>query len=68
MEPATMPIAIVGMSCRFAGGATTPEKLWQLCAEGRSAWSEVPSSRFNQKSHYHPDGQKQGTVGEFERQ
>ncbi|KAL3429943.1 hypothetical protein BDV09DRAFT_200122 [Aspergillus tetrazonus] len=60
-EPITMPIAVVGMSCRFAGGATSPEKLWQLCAEGRSAWSKVPQSRFNQTAFYHPDGQRPGT-------
>ena len=57
-----MPIAIVGMSCRFPGDATSPEKLWELCAEARSAWSEVPSERFNQKAFYHPHAEKLGTV------
>ncbi|KAF2729917.1 ketoacyl-synt-domain-containing protein [Polyplosphaeria fusca] len=54
MEKSSVPIAIVGMSCRFAGGASDPEKLWQLCAEGRTGWSEVPSDRFNIEGHYHP--------------
>ncbi|KAF8849554.1 type I polyketide synthase [Acephala macrosclerotiorum] len=27
------------MSCRFPGEATSPEKLWQLCADAKSAWS-----------------------------
>ena len=58
----TMPIAIIGMSCRFPGDATSPEKLWQLCADKRSAWSEIPASRFNQKSFYHPTPVKNGTV------
>lgn len=57
-----MPIAIVGMSCRFPGDATSPEKLWNLCAEARSAWSEVPLERFNQKAFYHPQAEKLGTV------
>jgi acyl transferase domain-containing protein len=62
MEQNTMPIAIVGMACRFAGDASSPEKLWQLCADGKSAWKAIPESRFAQKELYHPDNQKQGTV------
>lgn len=57
-----MPIAIIGMACRFAGDASSPEKLWQLCADGKSAWKAIPESRFAQKEFYHPDNQKQGTV------
>ena len=60
-----MPIAIVGMSCRFPGDATSPEKLWNLCAEARSTWSEVPLERFNQKAFYHPQAEKLGTVSHF---
>ncbi|KAJ4314705.1 hypothetical protein N0V94_006338 [Neodidymelliopsis sp. IMI 364377] len=54
MSAPSVPIAIIGMSCRFAGGATDPEKLWQLCAEGRTGWSEVPEDRYNIDGHYHP--------------
>lgn len=57
-----IPIAIVGMSCRFAGDVSDPEKLWKLCAEGRSAWSKIPSSRFNSAGVYHPNGEKSHTV------
>ncbi|KAL5002552.1 hypothetical protein BDV10DRAFT_202156 [Aspergillus recurvatus] len=56
------PIAIIGLSCRFAGSADSPEKLWEMLAEGRNAWSEIPESRFNHKAVYHPDSEKLGTT------
>ena len=57
-----MPIAIVGMSCRFPGGATNVEKFRELVSEGRSAWSEVPESRFNVDGFYHPDSDRTSSV------
>ncbi|KAL8782461.1 MAG: hypothetical protein Q9213_005355 [Squamulea squamosa] len=53
-----MPIAIVGMSCRFPGGANSPEEMFRLCSEGKSAWSEVPKARFNIDAFYHPNPEK----------
>ncbi len=41
------PIAIIGMSCRFPGGADSPEAFWELLREGRDAITEVPRSRFS---------------------
>ncbi|KAI8623341.1 reducing type I polyketide synthase [Xylariaceae sp. FL1651] len=55
------PLAIVGMACRFAGGVTSPEKLWDFVAEGRSAWSKIPEKRFNQTTFYHPQPDKSAT-------
>ncbi|KAI0109091.1 putative polyketide synthase [Nemania sp. FL0031] len=59
--PKTEPLAIVGMACRFAGGVTSPEKLWDFVAKGRSAWSKIPEDRFNQQSFYHPKSDMDGT-------
>lgn len=56
------PIAIVGMSCRFPGGANNPEKLWSMISEGRSAWSNVPSDRWNENSFYHPCPDVNGAI------
>jgi acyl transferase domain-containing protein len=55
---ANTPIAIIGMSCRFAGDVDNPEKLWNLLAEGRSAWSEIPKDRFNIDGFHHPNFEK----------
>ncbi|MFG2442893.1 type I polyketide synthase [Nocardia fluminea] len=42
---ASEPIAIVGMACRYPGGVTSPEQLWQAAVEGRSLVSEWPADR-----------------------
>ncbi|KUI53493.1 Lovastatin diketide synthase LovF [Cytospora mali] len=59
---ANEPIAIIGMSCKFGSDATSPEKLWEMVSKGGSAWSEIPSSRFNWKGSYHPDSERRGTT------
>ena len=55
------PIAIIGVGCRFPGGANSPNELWELLSEGRCAWSDVPRDRFNWKSFHHPDPEIQGS-------
>ncbi len=39
-------IAVIGMSCRFPGGANSPDLFWDLLKSGRDAISEVPPSRW----------------------
>lgn len=58
----TMPLAIVGMACRFAGGISNPEKLWDFVSSGQDAWSTIPDTRFNLDAFYHPQADKTGTV------
>ncbi|KAK6608712.1 Lovastatin diketide synthase LovF 12 [Botrytis cinerea] len=56
------PIAIVGISCRFPAGANSPEELWSLISQGKSAWSDVPEDRFNWKSFLHPSSDVVGMI------
>ena len=49
------PIAIVGMGCRFPGGAESPQAFWTVLERGIDAVTEVPPDRWDVNAHYDPD-------------
>lgn len=56
------PIAIIGMGCRFPGGANDPESFWQLLHNGVDAISDIPASRWDLDAYYHADPHKAGKM------
>ncbi|MFF2014307.1 beta-ketoacyl synthase N-terminal-like domain-containing protein, partial [Streptomyces sp. NPDC058195] len=56
------PLAIIGMSCRYPGGVTSPEELWQLLSEGRDAISPLPEDRDWGQDLYDADPEQVGKI------
>ena len=48
-----VPVAIVGVSCRFPGGAHDLQSLWEILEAGDNVWSDVPPERYNWASFFH---------------
>jgi len=49
------PIAIIGMGCRFPGGADSPEAFWQLLQAGRDVTRPIPPDRWDVDAYYDPN-------------
>src|SRR5688572_25675131 len=66
------PVAIVSMACRFPGGVSTPEQLWDVLAAGRDLVEPVPPERWDADALYDPDpdakGKSYGREGGFIRE
>ena len=56
------PIAIVGMGCRFPGGADDPPAFCQRLQAGYDAITEVPAERWDVEAYYHPTPATPGKV------
>ncbi|MDI3284907.1 type I polyketide synthase [Polyangium sp. 15x6] len=63
----TEPLAIVGMACRFPGGAKSPAALWQLLHAGTDAVTEVPAERWSSTvGTPHPSARWAGLLDDVE--
>jgi len=59
---ASVPIAIVGVGCRFPGGASSPQEFWKNLVNGVDAIVDVPSDRWDANRFYDPDPQAAGKL------
>lgn len=56
------PVAIIGLACRFPGGADGPEAFWDLLAAGRDAIRPIPPDRWDAEAYFDPDPDVPGAI------
>ncbi|HET9913425.1 MAG TPA: polyketide synthase, partial [Anaerolineales bacterium] len=56
------PIAIVGMGCRFPGGANDPDSFWRLLRDGVDAITEIPADRWDIDKYFDADPEAAGKM------
>ncbi len=56
------PIAIVGIGCRFPGGANSPKAFWNLLKRGKDAIVKVPKDRWDIRRFYDENPDKPGKM------
>ncbi len=47
-------IAVIGLSCRFPGGANSPQAFWESLKQGYDGISEIPADRWDIEAFYDP--------------
>src|SRR4029077_17417288 len=60
-QTTVVPIAIIGMGCRFPGAANL-QAFWQLLQGGVDAITEVPRDRWDVDAFYDPNPAKPGKM------
>ncbi|MFF4911019.1 type I polyketide synthase [Streptomyces sp. NPDC001260] len=55
------PIAVVAMACRYPGGVSSPEDLWDVVREGRDVVGDFPQDR-GWRDVYDPDPDAAGSA------
>ena len=58
----TEAVAIIGIGCRFPGGANDPETFWRNLRDGVDSIQEVPSTRWNVEEYFNPDPDAPGKM------
>lgn len=62
LEARREPIAVVGIGCRFPGGANSPDAYWAMLREGVDAVREIPAERWDVDGLYSPDPNEPGRM------
>lgn len=60
--PQGQAIAIVAMACRYPGGVSDPEGLWEVLDREVDTIGEVPKERWDIDRYYDPDPDAQGKM------
>jgi amino acid adenylation domain-containing protein len=55
VPPAADSIAVIGMGCRFPGGASGPHAFWDLLTRGFDAVTQTPPQRWDAEAFFDPD-------------
>ncbi|KPA18698.1 short-chain dehydrogenase [Candidatus Magnetomorum sp. HK-1] len=50
-----VPLAIVGIACRFPGDSDNPDAFWNTLINGKNGRSEIPRQRWDINNYYDPD-------------
>ncbi|WP_051235214.1 type I polyketide synthase [Marinimicrobium agarilyticum] len=53
-------LAVVGIGCRYPGGALSPETFWQMIRSGTDAITEVPEDRWDYRKFFDGKGSRPG--------
>ena len=57
-----VPVAVIGIGCRFPGAIDGPESYWRALIEKRCAIVDVPADRWNLSSFYSSDPDSRGKM------
>ncbi|KAJ5175572.1 uncharacterized protein N7482_001449 [Penicillium canariense] len=61
-DPVLDAIAVIGIGCRFSGGASSVEDFWQMLCDGRTGHGKIPSSRYEASAWHHPSHDRKGAI------
>ncbi|MBF0437480.1 MAG: SDR family NAD(P)-dependent oxidoreductase [Magnetococcales bacterium] len=61
--PQREPLAIIGMGCRFPGGANSPAAFWEMLKSGADGVIDTPPDRWSLGRFYDQDPSRPGKMG-----